>query len=151
MEIEINSEKNNRLLERKQVNFTVTHEDSKTPNRALLRSELASKLNEKQATIIIDYVKPLFGSYKSKCYAKIYPSLEKAKKYENKYLIKRNHLKKKKKRKKKKKKPKKNLKKLGKNQRKKKSQKNQNLKRKKNKNLDSKNYFKKFKKNVCLR
>ncbi len=50
MEIEIDSKKNNPLLNRTEIYFTIKHIGEKTPNREIIRAELAEKLDrmEKQ-------------------------------------------------------------------------------------------------------
>ena len=90
MEIEIETQKNNMLLNRKEIYFTITHTDEKTPSRAFVGTELANKLNIKRENLVIEYIKPVFGLQKTRCYAKVYTSHGNAKKYERDYLIKRN-------------------------------------------------------------
>ena len=48
MEIIIDSKINNPLINRTEVHFTVIHEGEGTPNREIIRSELAEKLNAKK-------------------------------------------------------------------------------------------------------
>ena len=90
MEIEINEKKNNPYLKRTEVNFTITHENQKTPNRDVVRSELADSLNAKKENIIIERLDSGFGSRKTSGYAKIYSSRKDAEEMEYKYIIKRN-------------------------------------------------------------
>ena len=92
MEIEIDSKKNNPLLNRTEVHFTIQHESEKTPNREIIRSELAEKLNAKKETIIINYIQSSSGIQKSMGYAKIYSSLKKAEEMERKHILKRNKI-----------------------------------------------------------
>ena len=65
MEIEIESKKNNPLMNRTEVFFTVTHKGEKTPNREIIRSELADKLNTKKENIIVSSIKSSFGINKT--------------------------------------------------------------------------------------
>ena len=93
MEIEINEKKNNPFLNRTEVHFTIIHENQKTPNRDVVRSELADSLNAKKENIIIERLDSGFGIQKTKGYAKIYSSRKHAENLEYKYILKRNELK----------------------------------------------------------
>ena len=90
MELEITEKKNNSLLKRTEVQFIAKHENEGTPNRKLIRSELADVLNTKPENIILDSITSSFGSYISKGYAKAYSSLKHAQDVERKFQLKRN-------------------------------------------------------------
>ena len=90
MEIEIISERNNPFFNRKEVHFIIHHENEGTPNRELVRTELAEKLNAEKEAVIVQRIYPLFGVHQSKGYAKIYTSRRKAEEIEQEYIIKRN-------------------------------------------------------------
>ena len=92
MEIEIDSKKNNPLLNRTEVYFTVRHEGERTPNREIIRSELADKLNAKKENIVLNTIHSGFGNQEITGYAKIYSSLTKIKEVEPEYILKRNKL-----------------------------------------------------------
>ncbi|KYK27202.1 hypothetical protein AYK20_03000 [Thermoplasmatales archaeon SG8-52-1] len=92
MEIEIDSKKNNPLLNRTEVYFTVKHEGEGTPNREIIRSELADKLNTKKENIVLNTVHSGFGNQEITGYAKIYSSLTKIKEIEPEYILERNKL-----------------------------------------------------------
>jgi len=92
MEIEIDSKKNNPLLNRTEVYFTIKHEGESTPNREIIRSELADKLNTKKENIVLNTIHSGFGNQEITGYAKIYSSLTKIKEIEPEYLLKRNKL-----------------------------------------------------------
>jgi small subunit ribosomal protein S24e len=92
MEIEIDSKKNNPLLKRTEVYFTVKHIGEKTPNREIIRSELADKLNSKKENVVLNIIKPGFGINKTTGYAKIYSSLNNLKSLERNHILKRNKL-----------------------------------------------------------
>ncbi len=92
MEIELDSKKNNPLLKRTEVYFTVKHEGEKTPNREIIRSELADKLNSKKENVIINILKSSFGKHETTGYAKIYSSIESIKGLERNYILKRNKI-----------------------------------------------------------
>ena len=97
MEIEITSQRNNPFFNRKEVYFIINHENEGTPNRDLVKSELAEKLNAKKEAVIIQEIQSSFGIHQSKGYAKIYTSREKAEKLEYKYILNRNKIEEKKK------------------------------------------------------
>jgi len=92
MEIEIQSKTDNLLLGRTEVRFVILHEGEGTPKRELVRSELAEKLNAKKETIMVNDMHSSFGSRKTIGYAKIYKSIEDAKKGEADPILKRNGL-----------------------------------------------------------
>ena len=92
MEIEIDSKRNNPLFNRTEVHFTVQHDGEKTPNREIIRSELAEKLNSKKENIIINNIHSSSGIQRSTGYAKIYPSMKKAEELERKHILKRNKI-----------------------------------------------------------
>ena len=92
MEIEIDSKKNNALLNRTEVHFTVRHGEKGTPDRELIRNELAGKLNVKKEDVIVNYIHSGFGSQESTGYAKIYTSLDNAKGLEKRHILERNKL-----------------------------------------------------------
>ena len=91
MEIEINSKKNNTLLDRTEVYFTVKHAGEKTPNRDVIKTELADMLNVKNNCVIVDTINSETGLQKSKGYAKIYNSVEKVRNIERTHMLKRNN------------------------------------------------------------
>ena len=92
MEIVIDSKRNNPLLNRTEIYFTVKHEGEGTPNREIIRSELAEKINVNKEKVIINTVQSSFGTQEISCYAKIYPSLNQSKDIERNHILKRNKL-----------------------------------------------------------
>ena len=92
MEIEIDSKKNNPLLNRTEINFTIKHLGEKTPNREIIRAELADKLNVKKDDVIVDSVHTTFGIQKITGYAKVYSSPDKQKGLEREHILVRNKL-----------------------------------------------------------
>jgi small subunit ribosomal protein S24e len=92
MEIEINEKKNNVLFNRTEVHFTIYHEHQKTPNRDIIRNELADALNTKKDNVIIDHIDSRYGIQKTTGYAKVYSSNKIAESIEKKYILKRNRL-----------------------------------------------------------
>ena len=92
MEIVIDSKRNNPLLNRTEIYFTVKHEGEGTPNREIIRSELAEKINVNKYKVIINTVLSSCGSQEISCYAKIYQSLDQSKEIEPDHILKRNKL-----------------------------------------------------------
>lgn len=92
MEIEIESKRNNPLLKRTEIYFTVKHEGEGTPNREVIRSELADKLNTKKENIIVNKLDSGFGLSETSGYAKVYSSIKETKKSETDYILKRNKI-----------------------------------------------------------
>ena len=92
MEIKIENKKNNPLLNRTEVHFTVTHDGEGTPNREIIRNELADKLNTKKENVVINDIRSGFGIRETKGYAKVYTSTKQAKGVERKHFLVRNKL-----------------------------------------------------------
>ena len=92
MEIEIESKRNNPLLNRTEVYFIVKHPGEGTPNREIIRSELADKLNVNKENIVVNTVKSGFGIQEISGYAKVYSSVQKIKNLEQDYILTRNKL-----------------------------------------------------------
>ena len=92
MEIEIVTKKNNPLLNRTEVRFNINHKNEKTPNRNIIRTELAEVLNANKENIIIDKIETTFGLQKCTGYAKIYSSIKRTENIEKKYILKRNKI-----------------------------------------------------------
>lgn len=92
MEIKIESKRNNPLLNRTEVQFTVKHEGEGTPNREIIRNELADKLNAKKENIIINNISSGFGNQETTGYAKVYTSLKHSKGLERKHFLIRNKI-----------------------------------------------------------
>jgi small subunit ribosomal protein S24e len=92
MEIEIESKRNNPLLNRTEIYFTVKHEGEGTPNREIIKSELAEKLNVKKESIIVSSLNSGFGIQQISGYAKVYTSDKKTRDYEPDYILIRNKL-----------------------------------------------------------
>lgn len=92
MEIEVDSKKNNPLLNRTEIFFTVKHIGEKTPSRDVIRAELAEKINAKKEDVIIDSIHTTFGLSETYGYAKVYSSSDKLKGLEREHILVRNKL-----------------------------------------------------------
>ena len=87
MEIEIESRRENKLLEREEIRFVVRY-DGATPSRKKVKEHLHNMgIN---GFIVVDEIKPLFGVREARGYAKVYPSEQKAREIEPDYVIRRN-------------------------------------------------------------
>ena len=75
-----------------EVNFSIEHEGASTPTRDEIRTELAGTLKVKKETVIIDRMNTEFGRQVTIGYAKVYDSVESAKKFEKEYLLTRNKI-----------------------------------------------------------
>jgi ribosomal protein S24E len=92
MEIEFVDKKEQPLLSRVDITFRITHPHEQTPKRSEVREELASQLNVKKSTVIIDHMNAEFGKSETKGFAKVYKSEKEAKEIERDYILVRNKL-----------------------------------------------------------
>lgn len=92
MDIEIKEQKQNPLLTRREVRFTVHHQGEKTPTRDTIREKLAAQLNSKKGLVVVDSMASAFGRSSTNGYARIYDATEGIAKNEPHYLLKRNKL-----------------------------------------------------------
>jgi len=92
MEVEIDSKKNNPLLNRTEIYFTIKHLGEKTPNREVIRAEIAEKINVKKEDVIVDSIHTTFGFQEITGYAKVYSSPDKLKGLEREHILVRNKL-----------------------------------------------------------
>ena len=92
MKIEITERRNNTLLNRTDVYFTIDHPNEKTPARGVVRDELADLLNSKKDNVIVETIDTTFGIQKSNGYAKVYSSQKAAEELERKHILKRHKI-----------------------------------------------------------
>ncbi|MCD6468168.1 MAG: hypothetical protein J7L32_02510 [Thermoplasmata archaeon] len=90
MEIEVVEKMDNKLLNRTEVRFRVVHTGKKTPERELVKNDLAEMFKVKKEQVIVDHIKTKFGVQESIGYAKVYKTVDDAGKVEPEYLLKRN-------------------------------------------------------------
>lgn len=90
MEISINSKKENPLLEREEITFTISHDSKETPSKEEIRNKLAALLNIDTQKLFIRKIETEYGAAKSKGAANVYKSSERALLLEPKYIVKRN-------------------------------------------------------------
>jgi small subunit ribosomal protein S24e len=89
MDIKVLEEKNNPLLQRREIQFSIT-QNLGTPSRQEIKNKLAAYLNSKPELVIIERMKQEFGKRETKGYAKIYESLDRLKSVETEHIIQRN-------------------------------------------------------------
>ena len=92
MELVIEEKKDNPLLNRMEIRFRVKHPKASTPKREDIRNLIAANLNVEKDRVIIARMHTPFGIHETKGYAKVYYSVEDAKKIEPDYILKRHKL-----------------------------------------------------------
>lgn len=92
MEITITDRKENPLLNREELIFTITHESEHTPSREAVASKLAAIVNADKDRTILKKITTQFGVQEAIGYANLYPSKEDAINMEPKHILKRNGL-----------------------------------------------------------
>lgn len=92
MKVEIQNKKENQLQQRVEVRFTVEHAGEATPARDAVRTKIAEELGAQKDKVVVDNMETEYGKGLSRGYAKVYDSLDAAKKHENYHLLVRNGL-----------------------------------------------------------
>ncbi len=92
MEIEITGKKDNLILERTEVEFTIKHDRERTPSRKDVKGKLVEVLGTKKEIVVVNSFHTQFGKGESRGSANVYKSLERAREIEEKYILKRNGL-----------------------------------------------------------
>lgn len=88
MEIEILEEKENPLLERREIRFKAVY-DGETPSRKMVKGKLTAVLNADEKLTILDNIESEYGKTVANGYVKIYANQE-AMKVEPKYKLEKN-------------------------------------------------------------
>ncbi len=89
MEIKVIVEKNNPMLNRREIVFKVIHDES-TPSRKSIVERLAATMNSKAGLVYVDRLNTEFGKRETQGYAKIYETAERAAQVERAHIIERN-------------------------------------------------------------
>ncbi|HSV42395.1 MAG TPA: hypothetical protein VLH13_03175 [Methanomassiliicoccales archaeon] len=92
MNFEIESKKQNVLHKRWEIMFMIEHSGASTPKRDEMRQKVAEAMNAKKEVVIIDNTRTETGLGVSHGYAKVYDSLDAAKKAEKNYMLVRHGL-----------------------------------------------------------
>ncbi len=91
MDINVTEDKNNALLNRREINFTVKFEGP-TPSRNDVRSKLVAMLNAPLDLTIIHKLDGEYGMQELAGYAKIYEDAARMKQVEGKHMVTRNEI-----------------------------------------------------------
>lgn len=91
MDIKIIKDKNNALLNRRELNLAVTF-DGATPSRNDVKSKLAAMLTVPLGLVIVQNMDNEFGKQELKAYIKIYEDEARMKQVEEAYVLERNAL-----------------------------------------------------------
>ena len=89
MQIEITEEEKNELLNRKEIGFSIVH-DEETPSRLAVRDSLAAKLDKDSAEVVVHKMDTKFGMNETLGHAKVYESPDDAREIEEEYMLERN-------------------------------------------------------------
>ncbi|MBE0524111.1 MAG: 30S ribosomal protein S24e [Methanosarcinales archaeon] len=89
MDIEITNEKENHLLDRREITFNISHTDA-TPSRGDVKNKLVALLNSQYELVIVDKLATQYGIQNTIGYAKVYSDAKRANEVENKYILERN-------------------------------------------------------------
>ncbi|MCW4018422.1 MAG: 30S ribosomal protein S24e [Candidatus Bathyarchaeota archaeon] len=90
MELQIVSKKENPLLKRNEVQFTVVHAQGKTPTRLDVKRSIASALQVSDKLVFVKQMHTMTGTNKTVGKANAYETEAQAKQIEPTYIIKRN-------------------------------------------------------------
>ena len=92
IEVEIEEEKENKLLKRRDMTVRVYHEADPTPTRATIKDRVADLVGTSKDNVIIENIKSEFGKEETKVKLRVYDDKEDAQKYERDYVLERNKI-----------------------------------------------------------
>lgn len=92
LEVDIEEEKENKLLHRRDLKVRVYHDASPTPTRGNIKDKLADVIDCKKDNLIIKKIKSEFGKEETRVDVRVYDNKEDALKYETNYVLKRNKM-----------------------------------------------------------
>ena len=90
MKMEITQQKENPLMKRTEVYFVIDHAGESTPGRNAVAEEVAKQMKSKRDCVVVDTIESVYGTGKSKGYAKVYESKDAALSNDRAYLLTRN-------------------------------------------------------------
>ncbi len=93
MEIKVVEERTNPLLKRRELRFEVAHATAATPTRDTVRSELAKEVHAAKDRVIIERMRPRFGTAVTRGEANVYETADAAKSITREHILVRNGLK----------------------------------------------------------
>jgi small subunit ribosomal protein S24e len=82
----------NKLMDRVEVRYKVEHTGEPTPNRDAMRTALSSSLGVAKDRVVVSDMDSEYGKGASDGYAKVYASVDSAKKHDKNYALVRNGL-----------------------------------------------------------
>lgn len=91
MEIQILEEKNNPLLERREIQLRII-QDAGSPKIADVRRKIAAQLSLDESLFVIQNMKAEYGMNESRCLLKVYRSKDRLQTVEANHVIKKNGL-----------------------------------------------------------
>ncbi|MCU0861548.1 MAG: 30S ribosomal protein S24e [Methanomassiliicoccales archaeon] len=92
MKVQIESKKENPLLERTEVRFSAEHAGEPTPARDAVRTAIAGAVGSTKEKVVIDKMETEYGKGLSMGYAKVYSSEEALRKTESRSMLVRHGL-----------------------------------------------------------
>ncbi len=95
MKIDILRQRENKVLNRREIDFRIDHVGGTTPSRADIRAKLAAQLDSDLSAVVIRRIKSRYGIGITEGIARIYPDSEHARSIEIGYVLKRHEPKKK--------------------------------------------------------
>ena len=95
MKIDILRQRENKVLNRREIDFRIDHVGGTTPSRADIRAKLAAQLDSDLSAVVIRRLKSRYGIGITEGIARIYPDSEHARSIEIGYVLKRHEPKKK--------------------------------------------------------
>ncbi len=93
MDLKIVEERTNPLLKRKELRFEVGHATEATPTRDNVRTELAKEVHASKDRVIIERMRPRFGTAVTRGEANVYETADAAKSISREHILIRNGLK----------------------------------------------------------
>ncbi len=93
MEIKIVEERTNPLLKRHEFRFEVAHATAATPTRDSVRTELAKAVHAQKDRVVIERMRPRFGTAVTQGEANVYDTADAAKSISREHILVRNGLK----------------------------------------------------------
>jgi len=84
--IKITKEVDNVLIQRKEIEFTINHPESGTPNRVDVKKKIAALKTADENLVFVKSIKSAFGSKVAKGTAAIYKDAERMKHFEPDYM-----------------------------------------------------------------
>ena len=92
MEIKIQENKENALLDRREIVFTLRHDGETTPSRSQVRQLVASQIGTKTENVVVESMQSEYGRGATRGVARAYKSADAARGTERTHLLKRNSL-----------------------------------------------------------